>query len=405
MTVSLPWNDRRGRFSTMRAVTFAVLALPAVWYAGLFFAGALGARPVLAVQLAAGKFTIWFLVASLFITPARAMFALPQLPQLRRMVGLGALFYVLVHLVLYAATQNWRMLHVASEIALRFYLTIGFVALLILAVLGSTSTDRWVKRLGRRWKPVHRVVYLAAALGAWHYMLQSKADISMALLSAGVVVWLLLWRLLPAGPDRRVLPLLGLAVVASMVTLGVEWTWFRFGTHIDPARAVAGEFSVAFGLQPADQVLALGLLVALATELRRVALAGFGGRAWFAPLAYAAGGVGATLALAVVGLGDYPPDWSRVGVLAALFGLMGLARTRLTAPGPRQWLDWFYVALLVSPLSAAVTDSMRLLLVVNVLVVVVALLLAARLWTASRGAALLLVPIAAWGAYASATLL
>ncbi|MDQ2804742.1 MAG: ferric reductase-like transmembrane domain-containing protein [Pseudomonadota bacterium] len=405
MTVSLPWHDRRGRFSTMRATTFAILALPALWYLVAFATQSLGARPLLAVQHATGEWTVWFLLASLAISPARAAFALPQLPPLRRMVGLGALFYVLVHLVLYAATQSWRILHVASEIALRFYLTVGFVALLILAALGITSTDNQVKRLGRHWKRLHRIVYLAAALGAWHFMLQSKADISLALLAGGIVVWMLLWRLLPAGPDRQLLPLLGLAVAAAVVTLGLEWAWFRFGTHIDPARVVAGEFRVAFGLQPADQVLALGVLVALAVELRRLALAGYGARLWFTPLAYAAGGVAANLAYVAVNLEDYPPDWGRIAVWAALFALMGAARTRLPQPGQRQLLDWFYVALLLSPLSAAVTDSMSVPVVVNAAVALAALLLVAKLWTASPPAALLIIPIAAWGAYASATLL
>ena len=88
------------------------------------------------------------------------------LSEVRRMIGVGAFIYVLAHLTSYAAQQNFNMAMVVSEIVLRYYLTIGFCALLILAVLAATSTDAMIRRLGaKRWNRLHRIVYLAAALG------------------------------------------------------------------------------------------------------------------------------------------------------------------------------------------------------------------------------------------------
>jgi sulfoxide reductase heme-binding subunit YedZ len=400
-----PWQDRRGRFSALRAAAFVVLLLPAAWYLGAWIADALGPRPRFEVLRAAGLWTAWFLLLSLAITPARAVLALPQLPALRRMVGLAALFYALGHLTLYASDQSWRLLHVASEIARRFYLTIGVIALLGLVVLGWTSTDRWVGKLGAGWKRLHRLVYAVAFLGAWHFMLQSKADVSLATLSVGVLTWLLLWRLLPAGRDRSALPLLGLAVAATGVTLALEWAWFRFGTRLDPWRVVDSEVILTFGPHPAAQVLFLGLAAALIAELRRLAVMGYGLRPWYAPLAYAAGGALAASTLATLKLAPFPPDWTAEAVWIAAFALLGVARTRLPGEAQRHWLDLFYAACLLHPLWMTDMTPSQIGLTADALVAFVAVALATRLWTASRGAALLLAPLAVWAAFSATTLL
>lgn len=400
-----PWQDRRGRFSELRAATFAVLLLPAAWYLGAWAADVLGARPRFEVLRAAGLWTAWFLLLSLAITPARAVLALPQLPQLRRMVGVGALAYALGHLTLYVADQGWRLLHVASEIALRFYLTIGFVALVGLVVLGWTSTDAWVRKLGAAWKRLHRLVYAIAALGAFHFMLQSKADVSLAVLSVGMLTWLLLWRLLPAGKDRSLLPLLGLALAATAVTLLVEWAWFRFGTKLDAWRVVTSETNLRFGPHPAVQVLLLGVAAALAAELRRFAVMGYGERPWYPALAYAGGGALAAFVLGALKLAPFPPPWPGEAVWIALFALLGVARTRLPSAAQRHWLDLFYAACLLHPLWTAEMTLPALGLAADGLVAFVAVALAARLWVASRPAALLLAPVAAWAAFSATTLL
>lgn len=401
-----PWQDRRGRFSALRAATFALLLLPAAWYLGGWAAGLLGTRARFEVLRNAGLWTAWFLLLSLAITPARAGLALPQLVPLRRMVGVGALAYALGHLTLYIADQGWRLLHVAAEIALRFYLTVGFVALLGLVALGWTSTDAWVKRMGAAaWKRLHRIVYGIAALGAFHFMLQAKVDVSLALLSVGILAWLLLWRLLPAGRDRSLLPLLGLAVAAAAATVVVEWVWFRFGSKLDPWRVVNSELVLRFGPRPAVQVLFLGVAAALAVELRRLAILGYGARRWYPSLTYAGGGALAAFVLATLKLAPFPPEWAAEGVWIALLTLLGVARTRLPGEAQRHWLDLFFVACLLHPLWTADMTFPELGLAADALVAVVALGLATRLWVASRPAALLLAPLAAWAVFSATALL
>ena len=400
-----PWQDRRGHFSALRAATFVLLLLPAAWYLGAWATDTLGARPRFEVLRAAGLWTAWFLLLSLAITPARAALALPQLPPLRRMVGVGALAYALGHFTLYNADQGWRVLHVASEIVHRFYLTIGFIALLGLSVLGWTSRNVWMRRLGTGWKRLHRLVYGIAVLAGWHFMLQSKADVSLATLSVGILVWLLLWRLLPAGKDRSLLPLLGLAIAAAAATLAIEWVWFRFGTKLDPWRVVQSERVLRFGPRPAVQVLFLGIAATLTVELRRLAIKGYGQRPWYPVLAYAAGGALAVLVLATLKLSPFPPEWRMEGIWIVLFALLGVARARLPRPEQRRWLDLFYAACLLHPLWMAEMTQPELAVTGDVLVAVVAVALAARLWVASRPAALLLAPLAAWAAFSATTLL
>src|SRR4029077_8050886 len=106
-----------------------------------------------------GKWTIRFLLLSLLITPLMRGARYPKFVVVRRMVGVAAFAYATAHLGLYIVDQHYDLLHVASEIAQRFYLTIGFVAWLGLATLAATSTDAMIRRLGARWSALHKLVY------------------------------------------------------------------------------------------------------------------------------------------------------------------------------------------------------------------------------------------------------
>ena len=113
------------------------------------------------------------------------------------MVGVAAFAYITGHLFLYFVDQHFALAHVASEIALRFYLTIGFVAWLGLAALAATSTDAMIKRLGGpRWSRLHKIVYAVAAIGLLHFYIQSKADVSEAVMMSGFYFVLMLFRVL-----------------------------------------------------------------------------------------------------------------------------------------------------------------------------------------------------------------
>jgi sulfoxide reductase heme-binding subunit YedZ len=186
------------------------------------------------------------------------------------MLGLTALSYALLHIVLYAGHLNWNPLALASEIVLRIYLTLGFAVLVGLCVLGWTSTDAWQKRLGQRWKRLHRWVYLLAAGGVLHAFLQSKSRADDAVLMAGCYLWLMLWRTLPGHWRAHPPALLGLAVVAAAGTALVEYAWYSAASNLPASRILAANLDPLFSLRPAHWVLIAGVVVAALPWLRRL---------------------------------------------------------------------------------------------------------------------------------------
>lgn len=263
-----PWRDRAGRLVAVKLAVFALLPLPAIGLAIALAEDALGPRQLNALIHWTGLWTIRLLLLALAITPLRAVLDWPKLAMVRRMLGVGALAYGLTHLTLYTVDQNFQLGHVVSEIASRFYLTIGFVALSGLAALGATSTDAAMRRMGRNWKRLHRLAYAIGVLAVWHAALQSKANISEALLMAGLLVWLMLHRLLPDPLRRRASVLACLALVASLATAGIEYAWYALATHIPPGRVLAANFDLAYPPRPAGWVLLVTLTVAVAGALR-----------------------------------------------------------------------------------------------------------------------------------------
>ena len=258
-----PWRDRHGRLVPIKAAVLPALLLPGGVLAFWWASGVLGARPVHELILGFGLWTVRLVVLSLAVTPARAVFDWPKLLLVRRMVGVAALGYGLTHLSLYVVDQNFHLGMVVSEIVRRFYLTIGFVTLCGLSVLGATSTDAAVRRLGARWKRLHRSLYVLAALALLHYFIQSKANVSEAVMFAGFYVWLMAWRAVPAGWQRRVATLVALSVVAAVATAWIEFAWYAVATGINPWRVLAASETLRFGLRPAHWVLLVGLGVTL----------------------------------------------------------------------------------------------------------------------------------------------
>ena len=338
----LPWLDRKGRLSPLRGVAFALLLAPGLSYAGRYALNDLGPRPMHEALLAAGTWTIWWLLASLAVTPVKAILSLPGLVVVRRMIGLGALAYGVVHLTLYAADENWRLLHVASEIVSRFYLLVGVTALTGLSVLGWTSRDSCVRRLGPAWKRLHRLAYPLTALGVFHYYLQSKADVSAAVLASGLFAWLMLWRLLPPGRDRDAGGLALLAATAGLATAALEFAWYGAATRADPWRVLRGELDVSFGFRPAAEVLALGALVAVAVGLRRLSLTRHGGGLYASVLLYAAAGATGLLAAYALGWNDVLDfdSASSMAIAASCVGLpalLGAWQWRLRTAADGRW--------------------------------------------------------------------
>lgn len=226
-----PWQDYGGRLSPLKLAVFLALFGPALWLLLSYWQGWLEPRPYTAAIRLIGLWTIRLVFVALALTPLRQILQWPRLLAVRRMVGVGAFAYAFLHLTLYAADQAFDLAHVAHEIAFRIYLTIGFVALVGLAALAATSTDAMMRRLGMRWRKLHRLVYLIGLLAVVHYCMQSKLDLWEPMIMAGIYFWLIGYRLLAARlAVRGRLPLLwvgGLGMAAAAATGLGEALYFR----------------------------------------------------------------------------------------------------------------------------------------------------------------------------------
>jgi sulfoxide reductase heme-binding subunit YedZ len=182
-----------------KPLVFALALAPAVYLAlGAFgLAGVdLGADPVREILHRCGKTALQLLLLTLLVTPLRQVTGWHDLIRLRRMLGLFAFFYAVLHFTAYAwLDQGLDLRAIGEDILKRPYITIGMVALLLLVPLAATSTNRMMRRLGRRWTKLHQLVYLVTLLGVWHYWWQVKKDIREPLAYALVFALLMAWRL------------------------------------------------------------------------------------------------------------------------------------------------------------------------------------------------------------------
>jgi sulfoxide reductase heme-binding subunit YedZ len=257
----------------LRLAMLVGLCLPALELAWRWYTDDLGPRPVTVATHATGDWAVIFLMLSLAMTPARSLFDWMPLIHIRRRIGVAAALYAGAHLLIFMLDQKWNLLVVATEIAKRFYLTIGFVALLALIALAVTSTDGWQKRLRRNWKRLHWLIYPAAFIALIHFFIQSKVKIGEPAFTAGLFTWLMLWRVLPARLQRSYLGLGLLAVAAILATVVFEATWYGLVNGIDPVRVLLANLDPELAFRPAHKVLIASLLVMAAVALRRLALA------------------------------------------------------------------------------------------------------------------------------------
>jgi sulfoxide reductase heme-binding subunit YedZ len=241
--------------------------LPALWLGWRALAGELNpARPVNEAIHSTGYWTMLFIVFALAVSPARRLFAAPKLINMRRTLGVAAFCYALLHLTLYIVEQKYDLGKVSSEIVLRIYLTIGFIALIGLIVLAATSTDGMIRRIGsQRWNRLHRIVYAIAILGIIHFLMQTKLDISDSVMVAGFLFWLFGYRLLhrhvgEVTPARSI----ALTVVASALTAVAEAAWYGATTGVMWWRVFSVNLDYQMVPRPAHWVLIVGLAVTLA---------------------------------------------------------------------------------------------------------------------------------------------
>lgn len=264
----LPWLDRAGRLSASKSVVFALLLLPGIYVAWRLASGGY-ARPYILANNDLGLWSIRILFVALLITPFRQIAGWTSLIQLRRMIGVASFAYALAHFLFYALDKSLQFGVIAQEIALRYYLAIGFVALLVLSALAATSTDGMIRRLGgKRWVALHRLVYAAGALAAVHFFIQAKADVTEPFIMGGCFAWLMLYRVLRRRGPVSIPMLVGMAVLLGALTGASEALYYHLKTGADLWRVLGANFAADARPRPAWLVGGAGLLVALIATLR-----------------------------------------------------------------------------------------------------------------------------------------
>ena len=172
-----------------------------VWQHG---SDALGADPVAEIEHRTGLWALRMLMIALALTPLRQLTGQSVLLRFRRMLGLYAFFYASLHLAVYLGLDlggYWTQIF--EEIVKRPYITVGFAAWLLLVPLAITSTQGWMRRLGRRWGQLHKLVYAIGVLAVLHFWWLVKSDIREPLLYAAILAVLLGWRVWKKFSPRR----------------------------------------------------------------------------------------------------------------------------------------------------------------------------------------------------------
>ena len=188
----------------IKALLFLVCLAPVGWLAWRAWHDNLTANPIEYITHLTGDWTIRFIVLTLAVTPLRRLLGLPDLIRFRRMLGLYAFSYGLMHfLTWFWLDKNLDIHEIAQDVVKRRFVTVGFLGLLLMLPLAVTSTKGWIQRLGaKRWQLLHRLVYVTAIAGVVHYYWLVKSDIRLPALYGAIVIILLGSRLLGSRTNR-----------------------------------------------------------------------------------------------------------------------------------------------------------------------------------------------------------
>jgi sulfoxide reductase heme-binding subunit YedZ len=260
------WHDKRGRFSPLRAVILVLLVLPLLIVAYYAITQQLGPRPVNEAIHEIGSWGIRLLFLALFVTPMRRIARYAPLVDVRRMIGVTAFLYLLLHLTLYVVDQDFDLPKVTEEIVLRYYLTIGFTAFVGMATLAATSNDFMVRKLsGIRWRHLHWWVYPIAILGMIHHFLQSKLQVFEPTWMAGILLWLMMYRVMHwVSPRNAEFPLWVIALswfIAGALTFLTEAIAFSIAYNVPVLRVLEIDFNFQAGVRPGWYVWGVGAIV------------------------------------------------------------------------------------------------------------------------------------------------
>jgi sulfoxide reductase heme-binding subunit YedZ len=182
-----------------KPVVFLLCLLPALLVVtdALGITGRLGANPIEEILDRFGNWNLRFIMITLAITPLRRLTGWNWLGRFRRMIGLFTFFYVLMHFLTWLILDQGLLIPaIAEDLVKRPFITVGFIALLLLAAMAVTSTDRIRRAMGRSWNKLHYSIYAVGILGVWHYWWQVKQDIREPLVYAlilGLLLGIRLW--------------------------------------------------------------------------------------------------------------------------------------------------------------------------------------------------------------------
>jgi sulfoxide reductase heme-binding subunit YedZ len=198
------------RTRVLQAFAIVIGTLPAASLAVSAFTDGLGANPVERVTHVTGDWALRFLLLSLAVTPLRHLFGWSWVVPLRRTLGLTAFGYACLHYLIFLGLEHffdWQL--IVEDVLKRRFVWAGFSAFLCLVPLAVTSTRAMIRRLGRHWVSLHRLVYLAAVLGVTHFLWLVKSDLREPLVYAAILTLLLglrLWFRLARSRTRKPTP-------------------------------------------------------------------------------------------------------------------------------------------------------------------------------------------------------
>jgi sulfoxide reductase heme-binding subunit YedZ len=180
-----------------KLVVFLLCLVPLAGLIFIVLTGRTSANPAEDIILTTGSWALKFLLLTLSITPVRRLTGWNTPIQYRRMFGLFAFFYASVHLLSYIAFDRFFVLsEVAADIAKRPFITMGVLAFVAMVPLAITSTKGWIRRLGRRWQALHRLIYVSGVAACVHFIWKAKVAIGEPVYYAAIVTALLVFRVL-----------------------------------------------------------------------------------------------------------------------------------------------------------------------------------------------------------------
>jgi sulfoxide reductase heme-binding subunit YedZ len=243
------------------------MLLPAIRSAYLVGIEDYGVVPLAGLTYWSGVWATVVLLMALAVTPAATIFRWPALIDVRRMIGVTALVYTIVHMAIYFAFRRWDFVVIANDMMTRLTLIVATLSTVGLIVLGATSVDAAVRYMGaKNWQRLHTTNYVISGLAILHVVLARGTYVEQYMLT-GIFFWLMVWRVLARyglGANVKALAMLAVASCLFAAFLEAGFLWARRG--FDVLGTLGYNLTLAIlevGYPPAWQVLAFGLLVAL----------------------------------------------------------------------------------------------------------------------------------------------